>query len=464
MKVLLIQQDMGRRIIKHPLYPIGLSYIAAALSVHEVRIFDPNVHDWPDCLNKLREEVRRFQPDIAGISIRNIDTTQRRDLFVQFKTVRPTLAAVQDVLPNIPIMAGGTGYSIFAKEIMERLPEITYGVYLEGEETVQELLQHLDAPEQVKGLYYRKNGKVLFSGPRPLPDFAALPKPRRDPAVIDISKYHGPLHNIIGVQAKRGCAFKCSYCSYLFLNERRLRLRKAEEVVDEIEELVSKYGIKGFTFVDSVFNAPENHAREICQELIRRKVQVEWGAWLTPKGLNKDFLLLLREAGCKHIGFSPDAVSDKGLNALNKGFTVREVRESLKLVRQVKGMAVGYNFFCVYPEMSFLDALKTLVMLFKIPLLMPGRGGVGLGWIRLEPHNELHKTALREGVINKDTKMLPDNEEELIKLFYLPKGSQHITLLFDTVLFTVDRVLKPSVKFTFHLVSRLLGRRSLYDS
>ncbi|MCI5210591.1 MAG: B12-binding domain-containing radical SAM protein, partial [Candidatus Electrothrix sp. ATG2] len=79
MKVLLVQQDMGRRTIKYPLYPIGLSYIAAALSEHEVRIFDPNVYDYPECFEKLRQEVRKFQPDIAGISIRNIDTTQRRD-------------------------------------------------------------------------------------------------------------------------------------------------------------------------------------------------------------------------------------------------------------------------------------------------------------------------------------------------------------------------------------------------
>uniref|UniRef100_UPI0040566424 B12-binding domain-containing radical SAM protein n=1 Tax=Candidatus Electronema sp. TaxID=2698783 RepID=UPI0040566424 len=464
MKVLLIQQDMGRRIIKHPLYPIGLSYIAAALKAHEVRIFDPNVYDWPDCLNKLREETRHFQPDIAGISIRNIDTTQRRDLFVQFKTVRPTLDAVRDVLPNIPIMAGGTGFSIFAKEIMERLPEITYGVYLEGEETAQELLEHLDAPEQVKGLYYRKGGEVLFSGPRPLPDFAALPMPRRDPAVIDITKYHGPLHNIIGVQGKRGCAFKCSYCSYLFLNERRLRLRPAAAVVDEVEHLVKTYGIKGFTFVDSVFNAPESHARDICNELIRRKIQVEWGAWLTPKGLSKELLLLLREAGCRHIGFSPDAVSDKGLNALSKGFTMQDVRNSLKLAAEVKGMAVGYNFFCTYPEMTFADAMKTLVMLFRIPLLMPGRGGVGLGWIRLEPHNELYETAIQEGIISRSTNMLPADEQELAGLFYLPKSQQHITLLFDAVLFTVDKVLKPSVKFVFHLAGRLLGRRSFYDS
>ena len=180
--------------------------------------------------------------------------------------------------------------------------------------------------------------------------------------------------------------------------------------------------------------------------------------------MSKELLLLLREAGCRHIGFSPDAVSDKGLNALSKGFTMQDVRNSLKLAAEIKGMAVGYNFFCAYPAMTFADAMKTLVMLFRIPMLMPGRGGVGLGWIRLEPHNELYETAIKEGIISRSTNMLPADEQELANLFYLPRQQRHITLLFDIVLFTVDKVLKPSVKFVFHLAGRLLGRRTFYDS
>ena len=114
--------------------------------------------------------------------------------------------------------------------------------------------------------------------------------------------------------------------------------------------------------------------------------------------------------------------------------------------------------------MTFIDALKTLVMLFKIPLIMPGRGGVGLGWIRLEPHNQLYETALQERIITSETDMLPENEAELAELFYVPKDQRHITLLFDTVLFTVENVLKPAVKSVFHLVGRLKGKKSLYDS
>ncbi|MBI5789567.1 MAG: cobalamin B12-binding domain-containing protein [Candidatus Schekmanbacteria bacterium] len=464
MRVLLVQQDTGRRVIRYPLFPIGLTYIATALKNHQVKIFDPNVYDYPECFKELENEARNFQPDIVGISIRNIDTANRKDPFVNFKTVKPTIQAVKRVNPNIAIMAGGTGFSIYANEIMEYLPEIDYGIYLEGEETAVDLLANLNAPERVKSIFYRKNGQVIFTGRRDLPDFSDFPITRKDPEVIDMAKYIGPLHNIIGVQSKRGCVFNCTYCSYLFLNERKLRLRNPGSVVDEIVELVDKYGVKGFTFVDSVFNIPEEHARGICHEMIKRNVNVEWGTWLTPIKLSKDFLLLLREAGCRHIGFSTDAVTDKGLRSLKKGYAVREIEESMRIARQVKGMAVGFNFFCAYPDMDLKAAVKTVTTFFKIPLLFPGRGGVGLNWIRLEPHTEIFSTAVKEGVIAKDANFLPENEDELLKLFYVPSHQRHFTLVFDFVLFMTESVMKPLAIFLFRIIGKIRGQKSLYDA
>lgn len=464
MNVLLIQQDMGRRDIKYPLYPIGLSYIASAITNHSVRIFDPNCYDYPECFEELKKQAENFDPNVVGISIRNVDTTQRRDPFIHLNTVMPTIQAVKAVKPDVKVITGGTGFSIFAKEIMERFVQIDFGVYLEGEETFVELLENLESPEVVKGIFYRKNGKICFTGLRPVPVFENLPIPNRDPQVIDIKNYIGPFHNIIGIQGKRGCTFRCSYCSYPFLNERKIRLRDPGHIVDEIEYMINKFGVKGFTFVDSVFNYPEKHAEEICHEILRRNLDIEWGVWLTPKDLTIDFLLLLREAGCRHIGFSPDAITDDGLRTLNKSFSSKDIENSLKLARKVKRIAVGYNFFCAYPAMNLKDMLKTLLFIFKIPILLPGRGGVGLGWIRIEPHTDLYHDAIKEGEFPANTNLLPENEKELLNLFYSPPNQKFITFVFDTVLFMIENVFKPSAKSFFGFINKLRGRKSLYDS
>lgn len=464
MRVLLIQQDLGRRTIKYPLFPIGLCYIATALKDHTVKIFDPNVYDYPACLEELKNVTRTFQPDIAGISIRNIDTTQRRDPFIYFKTIKPTIQALKEVNHRIKIMVGGTGFSIFAKQIMEKIPEIDFGVYLEGEESAPELIANIDRPDTVKGIFFRKNGEVMFTGQRPAPDFAKLPMPRRDKEIIDINNYKGPLHNIIGIQSKRGCSLKCTYCGYPFLNKRVVRLRDPIEVVDEIEYLRKKYDIRQFTFVDSIFNNPEKHAVIICNELIKRKLDVEWGMWCSLKNFSEEFLRLAKEAGCRHVGCSPDAANDKGLAALKKGISEKDISNGLAVARRVKGVALGYNFFCCYPGQDIRGLVKTILYMFKIPLLLPGRGGCDLGWIRIEPHTEIYETALKEGILDSRTDLLVNEEQEMLKLFYAPSSQRHITLLADIVLTAIDKGLKPSAKFFFRVMNRLKGEKSLYDS
>lgn len=467
MKVLLIQQDMGGRKIKYPLFPIGLCYIATALKGHEVRIFDPNVYDFPYCYEKLKEAIGFFKPNVVGISIRNIDTTQRRDPFVHFKTIRPTIQIVKDYDPKTKIIMGGAGYSIFASQIMERIPEIDFGIYLEGEESVPELLINLDNPEVVKGILYRKNGQIHFTGPRLLPDFTNFPIPRRDPDVIDTTKYIGPLHNIIGIQSKRGCVFSCAYCSYTFLNGRNIRLRDPVKIADEIEQLTNQYNIRKFTFVDSIFNMPEKHAIDICKEIIKRnlnKADIEWGAWCSLNNFSEEFLLLAKEAGCKHIGFSPDAATNRGLILLKKGITENDIEKSLKIGRRVKGVAMGYNFFCCHPGQNLKGFLRTSLLMFKIPLLLSGRGGVGIGWIRIEPHTDIYNIAIQEKIIDKGSNLLPEDEKSLLKLFYNPPSQRYMTLIMDILLTMVEKVLEPSVKVFFRIIARLKGKRSLYDS
>ncbi|MCG6553578.1 MAG: cobalamin-dependent protein [Candidatus Magnetominusculus sp. LBB02] len=462
MNVLLVQQDEGVRAYHIPLYPIGLSYIAAALSAHNVRIFNPNSFQYPASLEELKKEIVRFNPDIVGLSIRNLDTTQRHDLHIQYKTVGPTIAAIRQTCPPAKIVVGGSGFSLYAREIMDRNPEIDFGVFLEGDESIVELLDNLDRPETVKGIFYRSAGaaQAVFTGARPTPDFSKIPMPRRDPSVIDMKEYIGDYYNILGVQSKRGCVFKCTYCSYPFLNNDNIRLRPPIEVVDEIEHMITNYGLQSFAFVDSVFNIPERHAKEICNEILRRGLKVKWGAWLSPKMLTVDLVLLMREAGCVHTGFSPDAVTDEGLKYLQKGITYKEVKNSIEVMRKVKGVVATYNFFCAYPGMDMRAVLRTIYLYFKIPLAIFARASVGLGWIRIEPHTAVYDTALKEGLITEGMDMLPEKEEDLSKLFYVPKRLWYATIVFDAMAIIADGFIKPVGRAAFRIVNRLKGRRA----
>jgi len=328
---------------------------------------------------------------------------------------------------------------------------------------VPKLLNNLDNPEDVRGIFIRKDGSVLFTGERPLPDFSRIPPPRMDPEIIDMTRYLGPSYNIIGVQAKRGCTLKCAYCSYPLVSGRIIRQRPAAEVVDQIEYMVKDLGVKRFTFVDNVFNVPQQHAEDICREMIRRSIDVEFGAWCHTKGVTEEFLTLLRDAGAVQIDFSPDAATDKGLAVLRKDLTEEDIWNVIRMAKRVKGVWVGFGFFASLPGYTFKDTFKTMIMPFRIQLALPGRGGGGISYVRIEPNTTLQEIAVKEGIIDKDDNLLPEDEKHLAKMFYRPRSQRLANFVMDFFIGLFEKILKPGAVFFFRTLARIRGKKSVYD-
>lgn len=443
MKILLLQSYLGRKESHGTIFPIGLCYIATALmSEHDVQVVDLNMCDDP--YKELDDALRGFKPDVVGISLRNIDTTQRKDVFYYFKTLSPTAQIVKKALPDVKLMIGGAGFSMFAEQIMNRVPELDLGVYLEGEESTPELMRNLSTPEKVKGIFYRKGERVLYTGHRDLPDFANFPYPKRH--FLDMKKYLDFNFKNVGLQTKRGCPLKCSYCSYPFLNGARMRLRSPASVVDEIEYLIKEFNITGFAFADSIFNVPKGHAESICREILKRGIKIKWDAWFEIKNFTEELALLAREAGCVSVGFSPDAASNESLKAMGKGITEDDIYRVIKIARKVKGMTFGFGFFCTPPKQDFIGFLKTIKLYLSVIFLLFGRGGVGVGWIRVEPETRMCQIAIEEGMLKKSDNLLPEDEEGLKKLFYSNPKTRAYADPFFSVLEDLKNFVKVYVK------------------
>ncbi len=437
MKVLLVQSYLGKK-DPRPVFPLGLCYIGTALTPkHTVKIFDPNVAIDP--YRELEDNLREFDPDVVGLSLRNIDNQQRRHPFYFFKTVQPTANLIKKIKPHTPLIIGGAGFSIFPEKIMGRTPEIDYGIYLEGEESTPELLENLDHPEKVKGVYYRRDGKVCFSGARELPDFSMLPIQRRD--FVDINKY--TRFATIGVQTKRGCPFSCAYCSYPVLNGNKVRMREPKQIVDEIEGLINRYGIKSFMFADGIFNVPLSHATDICKEIVTRRIKVSWNMWCSTKHINEEFLLLAKRAGCVSINYSPDALSNEALTMLKKGLNEEDVNIAYKLAKKIKGIQVNFGFFVSPPGETLRGLVKTLFFVLKANIgLAKNKGGAGFGWIRVEPNTEVYKIAIKENIMDEKIELLPEKEEQLKALFYSRSTLKWIDRLIVLLLDVLEPVAK----------------------
>ncbi|MBI5903446.1 MAG: radical SAM protein [Deltaproteobacteria bacterium] len=398
MKILLVQSYLGGG--EPPVFPLGLACIRPGLGKHEARGFDPNVHENP--FEELKRVIRDFRPDAVGVSLRNIDSTNKRRVVFYYEFFKKMLGEIRSVT-DAKIIAGGSGFSMFAGVIMEDEPRIDYGVYLEGEFIIADLLDNLGAPEKVKGVYYRKDGKVRFTGPSEPADLKRLPPPDRD--LNPVAAYKD-VPEAVGIETKRGCALKCVYCIYGFLNGRRYRFRAPEKIVDEIETLGAKYGIDSFTFVDSVFNIPLKHAEAICREILRRGIKPRWSAWFSESGLTREFVELCGEAGCRKVILSPDGFSDAVLKALGKNITRDDIEKAYAVLKETGGFEVCYNFFKNPPGQTLSSFLSMAGFCLKARAGMGRRVHFEFNSMRIEPHTKLYEIALKEGMVEKGDDLL----------------------------------------------------------
>ena len=429
MRILLVQAYLGRK--EKPIYPIGLATLASVLKNHDLKVIDPNILEEPEA--DLKRIAREFQPEIIGISLRNVDTTQVRDPFIYYNGMRESLSAVKAVCPDAGIVIGGSGFSIYAREIMLAVPEIQVGVYLEAEATFPELVEKFPDIENVKGIFYRKADEIIFTGKRDFPQTTDIPSPDYDR--VSIAPYKDLL-DAVGIQTKRGCALCCAYCNYPMLNGKNYRFRNPVKVVDDIERLVKEFGLERFIFVDSVFNIPRGHAEAVMNELLDRNLDIKWTGWFNERALDREFVELALKAGCEFFSFSPDGYSNKSLKALGKNLRTKDIHRVYKIMKDYPQALVGYNFFLNPPGQTVFSLLRLLIFAFKVKLTFGSRSlGLLLGSIRIEPDTPIYERALKEGFITENTPMLVETSLELEELFYKPPHSLMLSLMLKLYIF-----------------------------
>ena len=317
MKVLIAALNTER--FPDPVYPLGADYVAFSVqrAGYEVQTFDAMLADDP--VKELSELIATYQPDVIGLSIRNVDNTN----YLNFKSYTSYYwGIVQSCrsVSNAIIVLGGSAFAVFPNEYMETLLA-DYGIVGEGEYAFINLLQSIE-----KGILPFE--KVIYSQRIKKIDFNYF----TDRHLFD-NEYYYTFSGSINIQTKRGCAFKCSYCTYPKIEGVQYRYRSPQNVVDEIEFWFKK-GYQYFFFVDSVFNQPEKYAESICKEIIKRKIDIRWTGFFMPKIKNERFVKLCKESGLTSMDFGTDALSKETIQAYQKSFTLDEVFQSCEWCRK----------------------------------------------------------------------------------------------------------------------------------
>jgi hypothetical protein len=276
-----------------PSAPSGPATIAgAALQAgHTVEVFDCFLA--PD-LSGLEAQITRFKPHVVGISIKFV-TGDVVDQGAPFGTrhfdhrgrVKELVRRVQRA-SSAPIVLGGPGFNYFGPAWLDYLG-LDYGIRGEAERAFPLYLQRLAEGGDVytvPGCITRQNGRFVKVARDLAPDLDDTAFPAYE--LFDLQAYaaRGVSPAIL---TKRGCALRCTFCPYSSLEGTRYRLKSPRRVVDEMAHVQRTQDPATFTFCDNSFNVPKSHAEAICQEIIHRKLDLEWSTGaLKPLGLTDD--------------------------------------------------------------------------------------------------------------------------------------------------------------------------------
>lgn len=369
-----------------PVFPLGLAMVDTALrrAGHETH--------WLDCLadsRPLEEVLAEFQPEVVGLSLRNIDD-------VLFKRKETYFGALIDLSRAVrqhagcPVVIGGSGFSIFPEVLLERTGA-DYGIQGEGEESFIQLLAALETGAEVEGipgLVFRRDGRVVVNG-RAGMSLRANPEPTSRPEVL--VEYYLEHSSMLNVQTQRGCAFECCYCTYPMIEGVRQRRRPPEAIAEELA-VMERAGARHVFVVDSVFNSSATHVMETCEAILRRGLKLRWSCFLRPLGLDAEQMRAMSRAGLSHAEFGTDSFCDPVLEAYGKRFTFEDILRASELARAEK---VDYCHFLICGGPG--ETRETMRESFRNSQRLPGSVILALPGMRVYPGTPLFDEARRRG-------------------------------------------------------------------
>lgn len=319
-----------------PVVPsISLATLAGALlkkGYKDTKILDLNISKNPD--KAIQRVMNAYKPNFVGITF----------VTPLFASARKICKKIKKNYPDVIIIGGGVHSTILPRETLEK-GQFDVVVIGEGEQTLVELVGGKEWGD-IKGIAYKKDGKVFINPPRPLiENLDDLPFPAWH--LYDVPRYFSSYlnsrKNPVGpIETSRGCPFNCCFCNKTIFG-RRFRVKSAERVVDEIVRML-ELGFKEIHIWDDNFSADMERAKSICDLIIKKRLKFPWNIFngLRVDRIDEELVLKLKKAGCYRTSIGIESGNQEVLNQVGKDITLEQVRKAVSLLKKAKIECLGY--------------------------------------------------------------------------------------------------------------------------
>lgn len=400
--IMLLQPNysiFGKRTWK--LIPYNLGILSACLKdKYDVYIYDHNFDNTN--ISDFHSKLTDLNPDVVGITSFSTEYIEE---------IRYFSKEIKKVLPKSIVVLGGIVPTVWINKIIDNT-NIDYFIMGEGEYRLPALLDALNSginyPKNICGIAFRdsNNNNVIHYPTYYIDDLDCIPFP--DYGNLNFFRYGNysvKYSSLIPRQfpfattiTSRGCPYKCIFCAASTVSGKKVRMRSSGNVIEEIDMLVTKYGVREIIFSDDHFLHNINRAREIINGIIKREYNITWKcANLAVWSLKEDILELMRQSGSYQITLSIESGNQYVVNKLiKKPVNLEKAKERINLAKSM-GFEIIVNFIIGTPGETWDQIRESLKYAEDIDVDV-----INIHIATPLPKTELMEICLREGLLDSE--------------------------------------------------------------
>lgn len=361
--------------------PMGITQLSSVIKEN-----GHNVYSTILSRENIFDKINEVKPDIIGYSSCSGEHRTYLELNKKIKSGHK----------NIFTIMGGA-HPTFFPEVLEEgnLDAICVG---EGEYPFKELVEKLDSGEDISNIMNIQIRGKKSNGLRPLiQDLDKLPYIDRD--LFDLDKTI-PIMNLI---ATRGCPYNCSYCynhayKKMFPNQRYVRRRSIDNVIDEIVKTKNKFShIKFVRFMDDALVLKEDdYFKDFCK-VYKEKVNLPFYIFTRFDTLTESIANQLKEAGCATVFMSIETTNQRiRKDILKRNMSDEDIINGMKLCKKY-GINVVGNSMLGLPTSKLEDDINAVDFSIKLGFDVPE-----FPIFQPSPKTDIHKFCIEEGILKED--------------------------------------------------------------